>query len=484
MKLFQSIALLSSTALLCCSPLTSNLWAQCESWEAYPDGVAKAQEQHVLYRDLFKAGKFEESFPYWEKVFQYVKAPKEAPSRHFSDGIKLYQEKMKKETDAAKKAEMLKIMVSLYDQMAQCTKENSTDRAYQGYYMYYFEADYAQTLKVLEKAMELGGNDVHEVVFVPISTIAVYLFQTKTPGIDADYMIKLYDKLKGITDHHVKSGSKNADKYKEKMTKVEEVFKPIGGQLWGCDYFVNQWKDAFEKDPNNFDQNTKILEILRPKCDKSNEFFAKVSAAWQPEKDKRDSIQTWDVDYLKMTSFQKAELHAKQAKREEKYGRTAEAEKHTDLADKFYEKAAEENDPQLTDDDKGMIYYKLAYKKYRAGNFSEARSLCRDASKYRPNWGEPYMLVGYMYAASGSRCDPSGKGAGWDAQVVVWAAMDEWARAKSVDPSVADDANKQIGKYRQYCPTAGDIFQRGHKEGDSYKVGCWIGVTTTIRAAN
>ncbi len=44
------------------------------------------------------------------------------------------------------------------------------------------------------------------------------------------------------------------------------------------------------------------------------------------------------------------------------------------------------------------------------------------------------------------------------------------------------DANAQISKYKKYLPTVSDIFARGYKEGQSYTVGCWIGVTTTIRA--
>ena len=60
--------------------------------------------------------------------------------------------------------------------------------------------------------------------------------------------------------------------------------------------------------------------------------------------------------------------------------------------------------------------------------------------------------------------------------------MDMWNKAKNIDPNVADKAKSLISKYYKYLPTKGDIFQRGLKEGGSYKIGCWMGVTTTIRA--
>jgi hypothetical protein len=64
---------------------------------------------------------------------------------------------------------------------------------------------------------------------------------------------------------------------------------------------------------------------------------------------------------------------------------------------------------------------------------------------------------------------------------VVWAALDKYYRAKSVDPSVADDANDKIGRYSQYMPSKTDLFDRGIAEGSSFTVGCWINETTTAR---
>ncbi|MEM9824018.1 MAG: hypothetical protein AAF985_23235 [Bacteroidota bacterium] len=45
------------------------------------------------------------------------------------------------------------------------------------------------------------------------------------------------------------------------------------------------------------------------------------------------------------------------------------------------------------------------------------------------------------------------------------------------------EANKLIGRYRKYMPAKGDIFQRSLTEGASFRVGCWIQETTTIRSA-
>lgn len=95
--------------------------------------------------------------------------------------------------------------------------------------------------------------------------------------------------------------------------------------------------------------------------------------------------------------------------------------------------------------------------------------------------GEPYILIGRLYASSGPLCGP---GRGWDSQIVVWPALDMWSKAKRIDPSVAAEANKWIGRYRQYMPKKEDVFIRNLKVGASFRVGCWIQETTTIRTAD
>ena len=114
-------------------------------------------------------------------------------------------------------------------------------------------------------------------------------------------------------------------------------------------------------------------------------------------------------------------------------------------------------------------------------NFPRARQWALQAADMRPGWGEPYILIGRLYASSGPLCGP---GTGWDSQVVTWPAIDMWVKAKAIDPSVAKEANKWIGRYSQYMPNREDVFIRSLKAGDSYYIGCWIQTSTTIRTSD
>jgi tetratricopeptide (TPR) repeat protein len=113
-------------------------------------------------------------------------------------------------------------------------------------------------------------------------------------------------------------------------------------------------------------------------------------------------------------------------------------------------------------------------------DFPSSRKWALKAAGFKSGWGEPYILIGKLYASSGPLCGP---GTGWDSQIVTWPAIDKFEYAKKVDPKVAPEANKLIRNYEQYMPDIEELHSRMIKEGQVFRVGCWINETTTIRAA-
>ena len=95
----------------------------------------------------------------------------------------------------------------------------------------------------------------------------------------------------------------------------------------------------------------------------------------------------------------------------------------------------------------------------------------------KDGWGRPYMLIGDMYAKSSRTCGNDAYTRG----LAVIAAIDKWAYAKRVDSSVSDEANRNIAKFSQYLPPQDDAFMMGKKEGETEKVGCWIGENVKLR---
>jgi hypothetical protein len=112
-------------------------------------------------------------------------------------------------------------------------------------------------------------------------------------------------------------------------------------------------------------------------------------------------------------------------------------------------------------------------------NFPKARSYAVQVTELRPEDGNPYILIGDLYAASAKECGSDDL----TTKVAYWAAVDKYYKAKSIDPSLEDAANERINTYSKVFPSTETVFFHDLKEGDSYTVGCWINETTTVRAA-
>jgi tetratricopeptide (TPR) repeat protein len=122
--------------------------------------------------------------------------------------------------------------------------------------------------------------------------------------------------------------------------------------------------------------------------------------------------------------------------------------------------------------------YKYIAECYRAlKNFPTARTYALKAISLNPNDGQSYIMIGDMYAESARDCGDNEL----TQRAPYWAAVDKYIKAKQVDPSVAEDAEKRISSYSVYFPSAQTVFFYALQEGGTYKVECWINEETRIR---
>jgi len=146
--------------------------------------------------------------------------------------------------------------------------------------------------------------------------------------------------------------------------------------------------------------------------------------------------------------------------------------KYSDAATFFEQATNTENN-----DRKYRAYRNLGMCYQNLGNMSRARETFRRAAQVDPTNGEPYLLIGMLYAESAKQyTDEIERGA------VYSAAVDKCNRAKTIDPSCAEKANSLIRAYSAAYPSMETIFFNDYSEGQSFNVGGWIGETTTIRA--
>ena len=69
-------------------------------------------------------------------------------------------------------------------------------------------------------------------------------------------------------------------------------------------------------------------------------------------------------------------------------------------------------------------------------------------------------------------------------KTVFWAAVDQFARAKQVDESIAELASKYISEYSKYFPTKEEMFDLPNEfSAPTFLVGGWINERTSCRPA-
>ncbi len=140
---------------------------------------------------------------------------------------------------------------------------------------------------------------------------------------------------------------------------------------------------------------------------------------------------------------------------------------------KFFDEAIELESDNAK---KADIAYRAAAVLASDKRLSAARSYANKAIGFNPNYGAPYILIASLYAGNYKWSDEPALN-----KCTFFVAIDKLQRAKAVDPSVTEEANKLINSYKAYTPEAKDLFMLGYKAGDNITVGGWIGETTTIR---
>jgi tetratricopeptide (TPR) repeat protein len=126
--------------------------------------------------------------------------------------------------------------------------------------------------------------------------------------------------------------------------------------------------------------------------------------------------------------------------------------------------------------EKSDYCYKTAAILLSKKQLSKAKQYAQKAISFNGSNGKAYILIAQMYASSPNWSDEAALN-----KCTYFACIDKLQKAKAVDPSCADEANKLIGSYAGHTPKDADLFFIGLKKGDSVTIGGWIGETTTIR---
>lgn len=419
-----------------------------------PDDAINA---HAVYRTFLRSNDLAAAFPHWQKAFELAPAADGKRAFQYTDGVRFYKDFYSKSENADEKAGFVKKIRELYDAATYCYPKEYYLYGLQAFDLYYSFREYTTDTEIYElfkKTIDLDGERTAAFVLNPFTDILIKRFNAGE--INLQEARHYAEKVRTILAYGL-----NTSKEKESFLIVES-YAPVRLEefettedFYSPSYYLDRYYPDYLADSTNCDVVQTVYSRLRyGKVDVTDARLVMLEEKMNNECKVEETAST-----------ARTALAALQA------GRYREAIKG-------FEQAADETD----DIERKAKYNQLIAKIYYAHlkSFGNARTYAQKAAKLQPNWGEPAILIGKLYASSGPLCGP---GRGWDSQVVTWAAIDKWQYAKSIDPSVSNEATKLINQYSAFMPSVEDIFQRNLQEGQTYTIGCWIQETTRIRAS-
>lgn len=361
----------------------------------------------------------------------------------------MYSELAKKEKDKARQAELVDTLLLIHDQRIAHFGKEGLVRARKGTAILNFRpADVDLAVTELERAHELLGDT--------INTGAIYaLFQAKCLQYKSKTITKatLVEDTKsyfGIIDRYLaKPAVEHNAKIKERYLKLEEVMVRTLVRIGDCNdlEMVFRYRRHIRIDDNVFDQQ--LMNAFDDKnCTKSAMYIEVAEAQAGDGNASPEMIRTLGDFYYNESDYNNAR--------------------------RYYRLALEKTEDM---DQKHSLEIRLAKVEMIKKNYEQVRYHARKALAMKSNSGEAYLLIGDAYAASRPQC-VDGK---CSSRAVYWVAVDMFEKAKRVDPSIKDKADKRIAAAKSMFPAKDDCFFEGLNAGDTYHVKCWINVSTIVR---
>lgn len=415
-------------------------------------GVKEYIETASIFEQFYKQGDYKSALVPW--MVEYTKYPKSSDNVYIQ-GIKMHEELINTASEA-QKGEILNKIMEIYDQRIKYFGDEGYNLGRKATTFLKYKlanADemtddqkkevYKTGYQWLESSVEKQGEKSEAAVLLLLNRATALLF--KTGEFKADKVMAVYDKTNTIVEKNLAS-MPDDDNYQKAKAGINRAFVESGAVT--CEILVPLYEAEFQKNGDDLATLKKINYMLNREDCSDSKLYADVAE------------KLYKMEPTSQSAFSMARLFLKR--------------NETSKAIAYYEEAINSEKDRY---EKANYCYELALVLYSRNDYPRVRNLARQAISLNPEWGKPHILIGKIYAASAKSIGSSDL----QQRIVYCLAVDQFIKAKSVDPESAAEANKEIAQYSQYFPGKEDAFFENIKAGSSYKVGGWINESTIVR---
>ena len=406
-----------------------------------------------VYTEYVKTNNFKDAYPSWKAVFDETPWAQVAT---YTNGAKILRALIVAEKDAAKQKAYFELLMKVHDQRIQYLDKLNTlskTKATKGDIMGTKAHDY----------FSMGGQDNNaayamfaEAVAAEKHNLPYYVLmefvdasarKVKAEEAHKEQFVQDYIAAAGYASEALEAAKKESAKKNYQMAKENIDAHFINSGVATCDNLQAIYAPKIEANKTNLDYLKQVMKVMKMLgCTEAEAYFAASELAHAIEPTAETAIGCGYM-YYKKGDF--------------------------DKCISYFNNAIElEQDPIK----KADYNYSAAAVCFSNKQLSKAKQYARKSIELNGENGKPYILIAQMYASSPNWSDEAALN-----KCVFFAVIDKLQKAKSVDPSCAEEADKLIRTYAGYTPKDEDLFFIGLKKGDAVTIGGWIGETTTIR---
>lgn len=451
--------------------------------QKYGSDSIECVTQLSLYREVYKQKNYEEAYPYWK----WVKENCPMSSKYiFADGPKILDYKIKHAKDSVEKEQFIDELIDLYELRIKCyPADEGLSLGNIGYYTWAYKNKnqvYKNVYDVLGQAIDLTGTATSAKILNTYFIVAeFYMAKEKLP---TEVLIDAYDKITEVLNVQIDSSELKCEAVMHTIYQLREDLD--SGRISEEDYnatYEDRAADSTKvyKDLEQYTKTMSNLDLRFSKyasCEVLQEIYGKKFATNKDERTLRQIIK-----FMSKQNCTDNDLFVSAAEELYKLQPTASVAYYMgsiNMKKKDYSTSLRYFNEALgmyeKESDKINTYIMIIECQKNLGQYSAGRETAYKILKMNPTDGRAYLMIGDLYAASAGVCS------GIDLpRAVYWAAADKYNKAKAVDPSRAEEAQKRINSISGRFPTVTEVFQHGYQKGQTYRVECWINENTTIR---
>jgi len=406
-----------------------------------------------IYTEYVKTNNFKDAYTSWKAVFD------EAPWAQiatYTNGAKILRGLIAAEKDGTKQKEYFDLLMKVHDQRIQyldklntLSKTKTTKGDIMGAKAHdYFSMggkDNNEAYKMFAEAVAAEKQNLP--YYVLMEFVDASARKVKADEAHKEQFVQDYIAAAGYATEALNAATKESAKKNYQVAKDNIDAHFINSGVATCDNLQSIYAPKIEANKTNLDYLKQVMKVMKMLgCTEAEAYFAASELAHAIEPTAETAIGCGYM-YYKKGDF--------------------------DKCISYFNNAIElEQDPIK----KADYNYSAAAVCFSNKQLSKAKQYAQSAIKLNGEWGKPYMLIAQMYASSPNWSDEAALN-----KCVFFAVIDKLQKAKSVDPSCAEEADKLIRTYAGYTPKDEDLFFIGLKKGSAVTIGGWIGETTVIR---